>query len=156
MSKAKNNIKEDSKLSGELIPSLLPPDYDPDDDDDYMGEKQLEYFRMQLIAWRNELLCESSETIDHMKSESLSHPDIVDRASVETGRAFELRTRDRYRKLINKIDLALERIQNGQYGYCEETGDKIGIKRLKARPIATLSVKAQERHEREERLTKGD
>ena len=121
-----------------------------------MGEKQLEYFRLQLVTWRNELLQESNDTIGHMKTENLSHPDIVDRASVETGRAFELRTRDRYRKLINKIDSALERIQNGQYGYCEETGDPIGIKRLKARPIATLSLKAQERHERDERLSGSD
>lgn len=129
----------------------LPPDYRPLDDEDYMGEMHLEYFRQKLLEWKNELLRESSETIEHLKTESTNEPDITDRASLETDRSVELRTRDRERKLINKIDSALERIEEGEYGYCEETGEPIGIKRLEARPIATLCIEAQERHERKEK-----
>jgi DnaK suppressor protein len=117
---------------------------------------QQEYFRQKLLAWKAELLKESNETLNHLQEESLSEPDIADRASLETDRALELRTRDRERKLISKIDEALLRIEDGTYGYCEETGEPIGIKRLEARPIATLSIEAQERHERMERTHRDD
>ncbi len=129
----------------------LPKGYKPSDKEEYMGPSQLEYFRQKLLAWREELLSESRETIDHLKEENWQEPDINDRASVETETSIELRTRDRYRKLINKIDDALRRIDKGAYGYCDETGDEIGIKRLEARPIATLSIEAQERHEKHEK-----
>ena len=130
---------------------LLPPDYRPSDDEPFMNPMQQEYFRQKLLAWRIELLQESNETLQHLQQESLSEPDIADRASLETDRALELRTRDRERKLIQKIDEAIGRIEDGSYGYCEETGEPISIKRLEARPIATLSIEAQERHERMER-----
>src|SRR5579872_7082653 len=129
----------------------LSPDYRPSDEEDFMNPRQLEYFRQKLLRWRAELLEESSETLIHLKEESLSEPDITDRASLETERSLELRTRDRERKLISKIDAALLRIEDGSYGYCEETDEPIGIRRLEARPIATLSLEAQERHERMER-----
>jgi DnaK suppressor protein len=135
---------------------LLPPDYRPSDDETFMSEFQLEYFRLKLLKWRAELLHESVETVAHMQEESLHQPDLTDRASLETDRALELRTRDRERKLISKIDSALRRIEDGSYGYCEETGDPIGIRRLEARPIATLSLEAQERHERLERTHRDD
>jgi len=121
-----------------------------------MSDIQKEYFRQKLLAWRSELLRESNETVHHMQEESLAQPDITDRASLETDRALELRTRDRERKLINKIDEALRRLETDTYGYCEETGEPIGIKRLEARPIATLSLEAQERHERMERTHRED
>jgi DnaK suppressor protein len=130
---------------------ILPPGYRPSEDEDFMNPRQLEYFRQKLLLWRDELLAESSGTLEHMKEDSLSEPDFTDRASLETDRGIELRTRDRERKLISKIDEALARIADGTYGYCEETAEPIGIKRLEARPIATLSVEAQERHERVER-----
>jgi DnaK suppressor protein len=130
---------------------ILPPDYRPSEDEDFMNPRQLEYFRQKLLRWRDELLAESSGTLEHMKEDSLSEPDFTDRASLETDRGIELRTRDRERKLISKIDEALARIADGSYGYCEETDEPIGIRRLEARPIATLSVEAQERHERGER-----
>jgi DnaK suppressor protein len=129
----------------------LPPDYRPSDDEDFMNPLQLEYFRQRLLQWRTELLAESSETLQHLKEESLAEPDITDRASLETERGIELRTRDRERKLISKIDAALMRIEDGSYGYCEDTDEPISLRRLEARPIATLSVEAQERHERMER-----
>jgi DnaK suppressor protein len=129
----------------------LPPNYRPSEDEDFMNPRQLEYFRQKLLQWRTELLAESSETLQHLKEESLAEPDITDRASLETERGIELRTRDRERKLISKIDAALMRIEDGSYGYCEETGEPISLRRLEARPIATLSVEAQERHERMER-----
>ncbi|HZT50562.1 MAG TPA: RNA polymerase-binding protein DksA [Stellaceae bacterium] len=129
----------------------LPPDYRPSEDEEFMNPLQLEYFRQKLLQWRMELLAESSETLQHLKEESLAEPDITDRASLETERGIELRTRDRERKLISKIDAALMRIEDGSYGYCEETDEPIGLRRLEARPIATLSVEAQERHERMER-----
>jgi DnaK suppressor protein len=135
---------------------LLPPDYRPSDDEMFMSEFQLEYFRLKLLKWRAELLHESVETVAHMQEESLHQPDLTDRASLETDRALELRTRDRERKLISKIDAALRRIEDGSYGFCEETGDPIGIRRLEARPIATLSLEAQERHERLERTHRDD
>src|ERR1700757_4118708 len=128
----------------------LPPDYRPSEDEEFMNPMQLEYFRQKLLRWRAELVAESSETLQHLKEESLLKPDITDRASLETERAIELRTRDRERKLIAKIDAALSRLDSGTYGYCEETDQPIGIRRLEARPLATLSIEAQERHERME------
>ena len=125
--------------------------YRPSEKEEYMSAQQLEYFRRKLTAWKNDLSRELSETLDNLKEENWQEPDITDRATVETDTGIELRTRDRYRKLINKINAALDRIDRGEYGYCEETGDEIGIKRLEARPIATLSIEAQERHERDER-----
>ncbi|KJV08862.1 molecular chaperone DnaK [Elstera litoralis] len=138
-------------MTSQVSRIALPPDYRPSDDEPFMNELQREYFRQKLLQWREELLNESSETVHHMQEESLQQPDLTDRASMETDRALELRTRDRERKLISKIDAALRRIDDDSYGYCEETGEPIGIKRLEARPIATLSVDAQERHERMER-----
>ena len=135
---------------------LLPPDYRPTEREPFMNPMQLEYFRQKLLRWRVELLNESIETLQHLQQESLSEPDIADRASLETDRALELRTRDRERKLISKIDDALKRIEDGTYGYCEETAEPIALRRLEARPIATLSIEAQERHERMERTHRDD
>jgi DnaK suppressor protein len=134
----------------------LPPDYRPSDVEEFMNPLQREYFRQKLLRWRIELLEETSETLLHLKEESLSEPDITDRASLETERSLELRTRDRERKLIAKIDAALGRIDDGTYGYCEETDEPISLRRLEARPIATLSLEAQERHERMERTHRED
>jgi DnaK suppressor protein len=134
----------------------LPPDYRPSEEEEFMNPLQLEYFRQKLLRWRAELLAESSETLQHLKEESLAEPDLTDRASLETERSIELRTRDRERKLISKIDAALMRIEDGSYGYCEETDEPIAIRRLEARPIATLSLEAQERHERMERTHRDD
>jgi DnaK suppressor protein len=117
-----------------------------------MNERQRDYFRNKLLSWREEILREARETLQHLQDESQNHPDFADRASSETDRAIELRARDRQRKLISKIDAALQRIDDGTYGYCEETGEPISLKRLDARPIATLSIEAQERHERRERV----
>lgn len=125
----------------------LPKGYHPSEKEEYMSDKHLSYFKNKLLAWREELLNESRDTLEHLKEENWHEPDINDRATVETDAALELRTRDRYRKLISKIDAALLRIADGSYGYCQETGEKIGLKRLDARPIATLSIEAQERHE---------
>src|SRR5665213_2988873 len=124
--------------------------YQPAESERYMSVKQLEYFRQKLITWREELLAESRETINNLKEENWREPDLADRASLETEASVELRTRNRYLKLIGKIDSALKRIEDGSYGFCEETGEPIGLKRLDARPIATLSIEAQERHERRE------
>ncbi|MGE0257887.1 MAG: RNA polymerase-binding protein DksA [Alphaproteobacteria bacterium] len=129
----------------------LPPDYRPSDDEEFMNPLQLEYFRQKLLRWRAELLADSTGTLRHLQEESLLKPDLSDRASLETERAIELRTRDRERKLISKIDAALQRIESGTFGFCEETDQPIGIRRLEARPIATLTIEAQERHERMER-----
>ena len=126
--------------------------YRPTDKEPFMGERQREYFRMRLLAWRDDILKEAKETLAHLQAESENHPDLADRASSETDRAIELRARDRQRKLIAKIEAALARLDDGTYGYCEETGEPISLKRLEARPIATLSVEAQERHERRERI----
>jgi DnaK suppressor protein len=134
----------------------LPADYRPSDDEEFMSPLQVEYFRQKLLRWRAELLADSSETLRHLQEESLLKPDLTDRASLETERAIELRTRDRERKLISKIDAALSRLDSGTYGYCEETDEPIGIRRLEARPIATLSIEAQERHERMERTHRED
>jgi DnaK suppressor protein len=127
-------------------------EYRPSDDETFMNDRQREYFRQKLLAWREEIIKESKETLQHLQDESANHADIADRASSETDRAIELRARDRQRKLIAKINAALQRIEDGTYGYCEETGEPIGLKRLDARPIATLSIEAQERHERRERV----
>ena len=129
----------------------LPPDYRPSEPEEFMNPIQVEYFRQKLLKWRAELLAESTETIKEMQEDNLQKPDIADRASAETDHALELRTRDRERKLISKINSALEKIEENSYGYCEETGEPISIARLEARPIATLSLEAQERHERKER-----
>ncbi|WP_439817245.1 RNA polymerase-binding protein DksA [Zavarzinia sp. CC-PAN008] len=131
--------------------TVLQSPYRPSDDEPFMNPRQLEYFRQKLLAWREEILKESQETLVHLQEDTIQEPDIADRASTESERALELRTRDRQRKLIGKIDSALRRIQDGSYGYCEETGEPISLKRLDARPIATLSIEAQERHERRER-----
>jgi DnaK suppressor protein len=125
--------------------------YKPSENEDFMNERQRDYFRRKLIAWKEEILRESQETLAALQTESENHADLADRASFETDRSIELRARDRQRKLIAKIDAALERLNDGTYGYCEETGEPISLKRLDARPIATLSVEAQERHERRER-----
>ncbi|MCY0095426.1 RNA polymerase-binding protein DksA [Hoeflea ulvae] len=126
--------------------------YVPSEDEDFMNTQQRAYFRAKLTVWRNDILKEARETLDHLAEESSNHPDVADRASSETDRAIELRARDRQRKLIGKIDAALTRIEEGTYGYCEETGEPISLKRLDARPIATLSIEAQERHERREKV----
>ena len=139
-----------------LASTMLSPDYRPSDDEEFMNPLQKEYFRQKLLAWRAELLRESSETLENMQRESLAQPDVTDRASMETDRTIELRTRDRERKLIGKIDAALARIVDDSYGYCEETGEPISLRRLEARPIATLSLEAQEHHERMERLHRED
>jgi DnaK suppressor protein len=130
--------------------------YRPSENEPFMNERQLEYFRNKLLDWKDDILRESRETVTHLQSETENHPDLADRASSETDRALELRTRDRQRKLISKIDEALRRIDEGAYGYCEETGEPIGLARLEARPIATLGVEAQERHERRERVHRDD
>ena len=127
-------------------------EYRPSDDEVFMNDRQRDYFRQKLLTWRDEIIKESKETLQHLHDESANHADIADRASSETDRAIELRARDRQRKLIAKINAALQRIEDGTYGYCEETGEPIGLKRLDARPIATLSIEAQERHERLERV----
>jgi DnaK suppressor protein len=126
--------------------------YRPTDKEPFMNERQREYFRQKLLDWREDILKEAKETLQHLQDENQNHPDLADRASSETDRAIELRARDRQRKLIAKIDAALQRIEDGTYGYCEETGEPITLKRLEARPIATLSIEAQERHERRERV----
>ena len=139
-----------------MAPKDVPDDYIPAEDEPFMNDRQRAYFRKKLQSWKNDILREARETLDHMQSDSSNHPDLADRASSETDRAIELRARDRQRKLINKIDLALQRIDEGTYGYCEETGEPIGVKRLDARPIATLSLEAQERHERREKVYRDD
>ncbi|MDJ0629892.1 MAG: RNA polymerase-binding protein DksA [Rhodobacter sp.] len=136
--------------------TFLPEDYRPAEDEPFMNERQLEYFRRKLIAWKNDLLDESKHTIEGLQDSARAVPDIADRASEETDRALELRTRDRQRKLVSKIEAALRRIENGEYGYCEVTGEPISLKRLDARPIATMSLEAQERHERREKVHRDD
>ena len=130
--------------------------YRPSDKETFMNERQRDYFRAKLLAWREDILKEAKETLQHLQEENQNHPDLADRASSETDRAIELRARDRQRKLIAKIDEALTRIDDGTYGYCEETGEPISLRSLEARPIATLSVEAQERHERRERVYRDD
>ncbi len=136
---------------------ILPPDYKPSEDEEYMNELQLEYFRQKLVNWKKSLLAQSKDTLDELVTQGgLNQPDQNDRASLETDKALELRTRDRARKLISKINEALQRIEDGEYGYCEDTGEPIGLARLEARPIATLSIEAQERHERMEKTYDDD
>lgn len=130
--------------------------YTPSSDEDFMNPKQKAYFRAKLEGWKDEILSGAKTTISNLQSQSSNHPDLVDRASVESDKALELRTRDRQRKLISKIDAALRRIDDGTYGYCDETGEPIGLRRLEARPTATLSLEAQERHERNERIVRDD
>lgn len=134
----------------------LPPDYKPSDDEEFMNPKQLEYFRQKLLRWKADLVREAGETLSNLTEQNLQQPDMADRASLETEHSIELRTRDRERKLISKIEAALKRIEDGTYGYCEETDEPISLRRLEARPIATLSLEAQERHERMERTHRDD
>lgn len=134
----------------------LSPDYEPSEDEDFMNPMQLEFFRQMLLEWKADLVREAGETLNHLTEGNLQQPDMADRASLETDHQIELRTRDRERKLISKIDSALSRIEDGSYGYCEETDEPIGLRRLMARPIATLSLEAQERHERLERTHRDD
>ncbi|MGV6838833.1 MAG: RNA polymerase-binding protein DksA [Planktomarina sp.] len=138
------------------LDALLPDDYKPSDDEEFMNERQQAYFRKKLLDWKAELLSDSKDTIEGLQDSTRSIPDIADRASEETDRALELRTRDRQRKLVGKIDAALRRLDEGEYGYCDETGDPISLKRLDARPIATYSLEAQERHERKEKVHRDD
>ncbi|RCL03051.1 MAG: DnaK suppressor protein [Candidatus Tokpelaia sp. JSC189] len=130
--------------------------YSLSEDEPFMNERQKAYFRFKLISWKNDILREARETLENLQEENANHPDFADRASSETDRSIELRARDRQRKLITKIDSALQRLKDGTYGYCEETGEPIGLKRLDARPIATLSLEAQERHERREKVYRED
>ncbi len=130
---------------------VLPDGYSPLEEEEYMNSYQLEYFRQKLVKWKDELIEESRSTLKHLQEDNWNEPDLNDRASLETETATELRTRDRYRKLIDKIDQALHRIETKEYGYCEETGEEIGLKRLEARPVATLCIESQERHENYER-----
>ncbi len=138
------------------MPRARVDEYRPTDSEEFMNERQREYFRQKLLAWKEEILREARETLQHLQDENQNHSDLADRASSETDRAIELRARDRQRKLIAKIDSALGRIEDGTYGFCEETGEPISLKRLDARPIATLSIEAQERHERRERVYRDD
>ncbi len=134
----------------------LPDTYRPTETEPFMNERQVQYFQRKLLAWKEDILRESRETLSHLQAETENYPDIADKASSETDRALELRTRDRQRKLISKIDAALRRIEDGDYGYCEDTGEPISLARLEARPIATLGLEAQERHERKERVHRDD
>ncbi len=135
---------------------LVDADYVPSEEEPFMNERQKAYFRTKLLVWKSEILREARETLEILQQENANHPDLADRASSETDRAIELRARDRQRKLIAKIDSALQRIDEGTYGFCEETGEPISLKRLDARPIATLSIEAQERHERREKVYRDD
>lgn len=144
-----HDLHEGAKMKQD---KFLPDNYTPAEDEPFMNERQVEYFRRKLIAWKNDLLMESRETIEGLQDGTRNIPDVADRASEETDRALELRTRDRQRKLVAKIDAALRRIDEGEYGYCEVTGEPISLKRLDARPIATMSLEAQESHERREKV----
>ena len=139
-----------------MMRRIMDDGYRPVEEEGFMNERQRDYFRRKLAAWRGEILKETQGTITALQSENPNHPDLADRASSETDRAIELRARDRQRKLIAKIDAAISRIESGTYGYCEETGEPINLRRLEARPIATLSIEAQERHERNERVHRDD
>ena len=148
-----HDLHEGAKMKQD---KFLPDNYTPAEDEPFMNERQVEYFRRKLIAWKNDLLMESRETIEGLQDGTRNIPDVADRASEETDRALELRTRDRQRKLVTKIDAALRRIDEGEYGYCEVTGEPISLKRLDARPIATMSLEAQESHERREKVHRDD
>jgi DnaK suppressor protein len=137
-------------------PIIFDTGYRPSDDEPFMNERQREYFRRKLVNWKQDIIREASDTLNAMQSEGDAHSDVADRASAETDRTIELRARDRQRKLISKIDSALARIDEGSYGFCEETGEPISLRRLDARPTATLTVEAQERHERRERIYRDD
>jgi DnaK suppressor protein len=154
--KGKNGRTTDTPLKNGKAEALAiqtdDKSYRPTDKEPFMNDRQRDYFRQKLLDWREDILKEAKETLQHLQDENQNHPDLADRASSETDRAIELRARDRQRKLIAKIDAALQRIEDGTYGYCEETGEPITLKRLEARPIATLSIEAQERHERRERV----
>jgi len=150
---ARTGDQESDTMKAEVF---LPDDYRPAENEPFMNERQLEYFRRKLTVWKQELLEQSAETIDNLQDSARAVPDLTDRASEETDRALELRTRDRQRKLVAKIDAALRRIENGEYGYCEATGEPISQRRLDARPIATMTLEAQERHERRERVHRDD
>jgi DnaK suppressor protein len=150
----KSKKKDEKKAADGAI--ILPEDYKPTEKEDFMNPVQIEYFRQKLIKWKQELLSEASETLNNLSEENLQKPDITDRAQVESDTSIRLRTRDRERKLLSKIEAALRRIDDGTYGYCEETDEPISIKRLEARPIASLSLDAQERHERNERTHRDD
>ncbi len=148
-------------MSDEIEPSVvdgveLPPGYRPSSDEEFMGPRQLAFFRGKLLDWKEDILREARETLQTLQSESLREPDVTDRASSETDWSIELRTRDRQRKLISKIDAALRRIEDGEYGYCEVTGEPISLQRLEARPIATMTLEAQEKHERLEKVTRDE
>jgi DnaK suppressor protein len=146
----------DNEVSNMTAELTMPDDYRPSVDEDFMNERQLAYFRLKLENWKAELLDESRNTLEGLQDGTRSIPDIADRASEETDRALELRTRDRQRKLVTKIDAALRRIEADEFGYCEDTGEPISLKRLDARPIATMSLEAQERHERREKVHRDD
>src|SRR6056297_2377332 len=148
-----DGLKKGSDMKAEVF---LTDDYRPAQDEPFMNDRQLEYFRRKLLEWRNDLLADSRDTIEGLQDGTRAIPDVADRASEETDRALELRTGDRQRKLVSKIDSALRRIEQGEYGYCESTGEPISLKRLDARPIATLSLEAQERHERREKVHRDD
>ena len=150
--KSKNGRSDDTLNKNDKNIRVFDKLYRPSDREPFMNERQREYFRLKLLDWREDILKEAKETLQHLQDDNQNHPDLADRASSETDRAIELRARDRQRKLIAKIDAALQRIEDGTYGYCEETGEPISLKRLEARPIATLSIEAQERHERRERV----
>lgn len=153
MSAGPLSARSDNMESAAMKPEVfLPDDYRPAEEEPFMNERQLEYFRRKLVNWKAELLEQSAETIDNLQDSARNVPDIADRASEETDRALELRTRDRQRKLVAKIDSALRRIENGEFGYCEVTGEPISLKRLDARPIATMTLEAQEKHERREKV----
>ncbi len=153
ISKTTSGTEKGAGMKAEVF---LPDDYRPAEDEPFMNERQIEYFRRKLIVWKQELLAGTRETIEGLQDGTRNIPDAADRASEETDRALELRTRDRQRKLVAKIDSALRRIDEGEYGYCEETGEPISLKRLDARPIATMSLEAQERHERREKVHRDD
>ncbi len=151
-----DNFRGTKERAAMKAESFLPDDYRPAEDEPFMNERQLEYFRRKLLIWKAELLEQSAETLEGLAESARSVPDLADRASEETDRALELRTRDRQRKLVSKIDSALRRIDNGEYGYCEVTGEPISLRRLDARPIATMTLEAQEKHERRERVHRDD
>ena len=152
----KDDATGEQKEPGMKAETFLPEDYRPAEDEPFMNDRQLDYFRRKLLAWTAELMDDSKHTIEGLQEATRNIPDLADRASEETDRALELRTRDRARKLVGKIDQALRRIEQGEYGYCEATGEPISLKRLDARPIATLSLEAQERHERREKVHRDD
>jgi DnaK suppressor protein len=150
--KSRNGRSDEALITNGKTFRGLEKIYRPTDREPFMNDRQREYFRLKLMHWRDDILKEAKDTLQHLQDDNQNHSDLADRASSETDRAIELRARDRQRKLISKIDAALQRIDDGTYGYCEETGEPISLKRLEARPIATLSIEAQERHERRERV----